>query len=203
MQSENLLIIFAKNIVLGKVKTRLAKTVGDTAAFNVYRELIDITEKQSLSMVNCDVHVYFSDVKINALWPNTEKFVQHGNDLGERMMNAFKNSFNNGYKRVIGVGSDLPDLTAEIMMQGLDVLKSNDTVFGPSEDGGYYLIGMTHLIPQIFENKAWSTELLLDDTVKELKELDYSTVLLETLNDVDTIEDLRNSSLAEKFTHLL
>ena len=136
-------------------------------------------------------------------WPNNEKFVQRGNDLGERMMNAFDDSFNKGYKRVIGVGSDLPDLSAEIMTQGIEQLKENDTVFGPSEDGGYYLIGMTKLIPQIFENKAWSTESLLDDTQIELKELGYSIELLQTLNDVDTIEDLRNSSIAERFSELM
>ena len=200
---EDLLLIFAKNIILGKVKTRLAKTVGDTAAFNVYRELIAITEEQTQRMKNCDVHVYFSDVVINALWVNHPKFVQHGDDLGQRRQNAFKDSFNKGYKRVIGIGSDLPDLNVEIMTKGLDQLKSHDTVFGPSEDGGYYLIGMTQLIPQIFENKEWSTESLLDITTSELKDLDYTTALLETLNDVDTIEDLKNSSLAGKFSHII
>lgn len=202
MQSKNLLIVFAKNIVLGKVKTRLAKSVGDTAAFNVYKELISITEKESLKMENCDVHVYFSDVILNGLWPNTPKFVQSGDNLGERMMNAFKASFDKGYNHVIGIGSDLPDLNTEIMQAGLSKLTSNDTVFGPSEDGGYYLIGMNQLISEIFENKAWSTEYLLKQTTDELKSLNYSTGLLPILNDVDTIEDLKNSSLSKKFHHL-
>lgn len=202
MRSENLLIVFAKNIVLGKVKTRLAKSVGDTEAFNVYRQLVEITERESLKMENCDVHIYFSDVVLNALWPNNEKFIQRGNDLGEKMMNAFDDSFKLGYKRVIGVGSDLPDLSVEIMTDGLQFLQSNDTVFGPSEDGGYYLIGMTKLIPEIFTNKAWSTDTLLDETRTELSELGYSCQLLEELNDVDTLEDLKASSLAEQFSHL-
>lgn len=203
MQSENLLIVFAKNIVLGKVKTRLAKTIGDTHAFNVYRHLVDITEKESLKMEDCDVHIYFSDVVLNALWPNNEKFVQRGNDLGERMMNAFDDSFKLGYKRVIGIGSDLPDLSSEIMTQGLKELESNNTVFGPSEDGGYYLVGMTRLIPEIFIDKAWSTETLLNITKLELVELGYSCALLEELNDVDTIEDLKNSSIADQFDYLV
>lgn len=203
MQSENLLIVFAKNIVLGKVKTRLAKSVGNEEAFNVYVHLVKITECESKKMENCDVHIHFSDVILKALWPDQQKFVQTGNDLGERMMNAFDQSFKMGYNRVIGIGSDLPDLTSEVMEQGLKALESNDTVFGPSEDGGYYLIGMNQMIPNIFIDKAWSTESLLTDTKKELKELGYSCALLEELNDVDTIEDLKNSSIADRFDYLL
>lgn len=203
MQSENLLIVFAKNSVLGKVKTRLAKTIGDTEAFNVYRLLVEITETESLKMENCDVHIHFSDIVLKDSWPNSEKFVQHGNDLGERMMNAFDASFKRGYKRVIGIGSDLPDLSAEIMTQGLKALETSDTVFGPSEDGGYYLIGLTKLIHEIFINKAWSTESLMEDTKNELIQSGHSIKLLMELNDVDTIEDLRKSSIAEKFKHLL
>ena len=201
--SENLVIVFAKNIILGKVKTRLAKTVGDNAAFDVYKHLIDITERETLRMENCDVHIYFSDTVINAKWSNNDKFVQEGNDLGERMQHAFKQSFDSGYKRVIGIGSDLPDLNAEIMTEALDKLKTHDTVFGPSEDGGYYIIGMNRLIPQIFENKSWSTDVLLDQTLEELNVLNYTTVLLKPLNDVDTLEDLKNSSIAHKFKSLI
>ncbi|MBL4862553.1 MAG: TIGR04282 family arsenosugar biosynthesis glycosyltransferase [Crocinitomicaceae bacterium] len=203
MKSKNLLIVFAKNIMHGKVKTRLAKTIGDDAAFDVYAHLVEITERESNKMTNCDVHIYFSDAIINTLWPNKNKYVQRGNDLGERMMNAFQDSFDQGYEHVIGVGADLPDLTIEIMTEGLEVLNSNDSVFGPSEDGGYYLIGMNALIPCIFTNKPWSTNTLLDLTMKELKELNYSTQLLKELNDVDTIEDLKKSSIVQRFQHLL
>ena len=203
MQSENLLIVFAKNIVLGKVKTRLAKTIGDNEAFNVYVHLVKITERESLKMENCDVHIYFSDVVLKALWPGNQKYVQVGNGLGERMKNAFDSSFKLGYKRVIGIGSDLPDLNADVMNRGLKSLQSNDTVFGPSEDGGYYLIGMNQMISEIFIDKAWSTETLLNETKLELDALGYSCELLEELNDVDTIEDLKTSSIAEKFSYLL
>ncbi|MGB0915147.1 MAG: TIGR04282 family arsenosugar biosynthesis glycosyltransferase [Crocinitomicaceae bacterium] len=200
--SDNLLIVFAKNIILGKVKTRLAKTVGDNAAFEVYKRLFDITQQESLKAKNCDLHVYFSDVVIESAWPNTEKFVQSGDDLGQRMMNAFEDGFAKGYKRIIGVGSDLPDLTAEVMESGLKALKSSDTVFGPSEDGGYYLIGMRQSTPCIFENKPWSTEELLNITLAELQENGYSTETLITLNDIDNIEDLKASSIAKEFKHL-
>ena len=200
---KNLLIVFCKNIVLGKVKTRLAKTIGDSEAFNVYKHLVDITERESLLLENCDVHIYFSDVVIKGKWPDNTKFVQQGDDLGQRMMQAFEHSFELGYAHVIGVGSDLPDLSAKIMTEGLESLKSHDTVFGPSEDGGYYLIGMNRLIPEIFQGKSWSTDALLDETMQELNDLNYSTQLLKELNDVDTIEDLAASSIAEEFSYLL
>lgn len=199
MKNDALLLIFAKNIILGKVKTRIARTEGDNFAFSVYKRLIDITEEESLRLENADVHVYFSDVVINAKWPNQHKFVQQGNDLGERMMDAFQRGFDLGYKRIIGIGTDLPDLNAAVMSEGLEKLKSFDTVFGPSEDGGYYLIGMNRMIPQIFENKPWSTESLLEVTLDELDELKISSVKLGTLNDIDTIEDLQASWLGREF----
>lgn len=199
MKNDALLLIFAKNIVLGKVKTRLAKTQGDNFAFSVYKRLIDITELESLKLKNADVHVYFSDVIINAKWPNQDKFVQRGNDLGERMKDAFQRGFDLGYQRIIGIGTDLPDLNAAVMAEGLEKLISYDTVFGPSEDGGYYLIGMNRMILQIFENKPWSTDTLLDLTLSELDELGISSSKLRMLNDIDTIEDLKESWLGKEF----
>ncbi|PWL28736.1 MAG: hypothetical protein DCO96_07900 [Fluviicola sp. XM-24bin1] len=196
---KQLLIVFAKNIVLGKVKTRLAKTQGDTFAFNVYRRLVEITERESLKVQNTDVHVYFSDVIVKSKWPNQEKFVQQGGDLGDRMKHAFEQGFSKGYTRIIGVGADLPDLSAEVMEEGLGALNNFDTVFGPSEDGGYYLIGMRKMIPQIFENKPWSTDALLEITQAELQELKYTSETLKELNDVDTIEDLKASWLGAEF----
>ncbi|XOV67047.1 MAG: TIGR04282 family arsenosugar biosynthesis glycosyltransferase [Fluviicola sp.] len=196
---KQLLIVFAKNIVLGKVKTRLARTQGDAFAFNVYRKLVDITEKESLRVEGSDVHVYFSDKIVEDKWPDQEKYVQQGESLGDRMKHAFEQGFAQGYEKIIGVGADLPDLSAEVMEEGLAALDYSDTVFGPSEDGGYYLIGMRKMIPEIFENKPWSTDALLDITQSELKSLGYSSATLKELNDVDTIEDLKASWLGAEF----
>ena len=199
---KKLVIVFAKNIILGKVKTRLAKTVGDNAAFDVYKHLVSLTERETLKMSDCDLHIYFSDLVLKGIWPNNKKFVQSGTDLGERMKNAFQDGFNKGYSKIIGVGTDLPDLKAEIMKEGLDALSSTDTVFGPSEDGGYYLIGMDRMYPQVFTNKPWSTDSLLELTIQELETQQISSTLLQELNDVDTIEDLESSSIAEEFSYL-
>lgn len=199
----NLLIIFVKNILLGKVKTRLAKTIGDTGAFEVYKELVAITEKETSTLQNCDIRIFYSDAIIETKWPGRDKFLQVGNDLGERMQHAFDLAFKDGYRKVIGIGSDLPDLKAPIIEAGFDSLVTHDTVFGPAEDGGYYLLGMTNLYNCIFENKPWSTEKLLDETLAELDQKGLTYQLLTRLNDIDTIEDLKKSSVSAKFEHLL
>jgi len=203
MKAENLLIVFVKNAIRGKVKTRLAQSIGDEQALNVYCHLVLITERESKKLSDCDVHVYFTEKEQSKFWPHHKKFIQSGDDLGERMLRAFENGFNSGYKKIIGIGSDLPDLNAGIISEGLKALDLNDTVFGPAEDGGYYLVGMTRLIPEIFTNKPWSDPSLLVTTMEDLKRIACSFELLLPLNDVDTIQDLRNSTIAPKFRYLL
>ena len=194
--SKNLLIVFVKNIILGKVKTRLAKTIGDEGAFKIYRELVGITEKETLK-VNADRHIYFSDVIITSKWQGDQKFVQEGVDLGIRMHNAFLEGFAQGYENIIVIGSDLPDISNEVIQAGFDQLESNNVVFGPADDGGYYLLGMSNMTNSIFENKPWSQSTLLDVTLQELSEQQKSVALLPTLNDIDTFEDL----IASDFYH--
>ncbi|OFZ41347.1 MAG: hypothetical protein A3D92_16890 [Bacteroidetes bacterium RIFCSPHIGHO2_02_FULL_44_7] len=199
---KNLVLVFAKNILLGKVKTRLAATIGDQNAFEVYKHLVEITERETKRLEDTAVHIWFSDVVIGEKWPNAPKFVQHGADLGERMSAAFQHGFAAGYERIIGIGSDLPDLTAEIMQEGLDALDAFDTVFGPAEDGGYYLLGMKKIQPLIFEDQAWSTSALLQDTLSVLSTAKISSKLLQPLNDIDNLEDLKASSIAHRFEAL-
>jgi rSAM/selenodomain-associated transferase 1 len=199
---KNLLIIFVKNAVKGNVKTRLANRIGDSEALSVYKELLRITEIQTLQLDNCDIHVYFSNEIDNSIWPNCKKFIQEGGNLGERMKIAFKNSFKNGYQSVIGIGSDLPDLNSDIIARGFLALQSQETVFGPSEDGGYYLLGMNTLVSCIFENKAWSTAFLLNDTIRELEAKNISSKQLRQLNDIDTFEDFERSSIFHLFPNI-
>ncbi len=197
---KNALIVFAKNIVLGKVKTRLAKTIGDSGAFNVYVKLIEITERESQAVNSADVIVYFSDVVINGKWPNHQKFVQTGDDLGERMENAFLEAFTKGYEKVICIGSDLPEITSTLIEEAFAKLDTDDFVFGPAADGGYYLVGMNRPSQTyIFANKPWSTDQLLDLTLKEIKTQNQTYALKKVLNDIDTIDDLKNSILSKQF----
>lgn len=188
--TKNLLIIFVKNPELGKVKTRLAKSIGDHAALNIYKKLISTTEKAT-SKLKADRHIYFSGVISNEYWKLDSKTTQQGVDLGERMLNAFKNGFSKSYDRVILIGSDLPEISEEIINNTFSKLEENEVVFGPSEDGGYYLVGMSNLHECVFENKPWSTMTLLKETLAELKQKNVDVSLMETLNDIDTFDDLK------------
>jgi rSAM/selenodomain-associated transferase 1 len=206
--TDALVIVFVKNIKLGTVKTRLAKTIGDYGAFEVYTELVKITEKAT-SELKVDKRIYFSNAIVDSQWQDNFKAVQNGVDLGERMLNAFKDGFKDGYKRIVLIGSDLPDISSKHIESGLQKLNVNKVVFGPAEDGGYYLIGLSELETCVFENKPWSQSDLLEVTLNELNQIGIKTGILDTLNDIDTYEDLiasdfykSNKKLQEKIQQL-
>ncbi len=187
--TDALVIVFVKNIKLGTVKTRLAKTIGDFGAFEVYSELVKITEKAT-EQLDIDKRIYFSNTAVDTMWKNDFKTVQNGADLGERMLNAFKDGFDAGYKKIVLIGSDLPEINSTHIKKGIEALNSSEVVFGPAEDGGYYLVGLSKMNTAIFTNKPWSQPNLLKETLQELQELNVSVSTLDTLNDIDNYEDL-------------
>jgi len=194
------LIIFVKNPEIGRVKTRLAKIIGDEQALSIYQKLLLYT-KEITKGLNADKAVYYSEhIDNNDLWDNMlfSKHLQRGDDLGERMQNAFAEAFAQGKERVIIIGSDCLELETYMIKEAFAVLESNDVVLGPAKDGGYYLIGMTAFLPTLFEDKNWSTDDLLMDTISDLKKMNAKYYLLKTLNDIDTIEDLK---ALDKFPH--
>ena len=206
--NKSLVIVFVKNIKLGTVKTRLAKTIGDFGAFEVYTELVKITEKATQKL-DIDKRIYFSNAIVDDQWKGEFKAVQHGADLGERMLNAFKDGFDAGYNNIVLIGSDLPDIHSTHIKNGLEALNTSEVVFGPAEDGGYYLVGMSKLNPEIFTNKPWSQPNLFQLTLQELQSNQISVGILDTLNDIDTYEDLiasdfykSNIKLQEKIQQL-
>ncbi|WP_400076514.1 TIGR04282 family arsenosugar biosynthesis glycosyltransferase [Winogradskyella sp. R77965] len=206
--TDALVIVFVKNIKLGTVKTRLAKTIGDFGAFEVYSELVKITE-QATEALNVDKRIYFSNAVVDTKWQNDFKTVQNGADLGERMLNAFKDGFEAGYKKIVLIGSDLPNINATHITNGIEALDKNEVVFGPAEDGGYYLVGLSKMNSEIFTNKPWSQSNLLEETLQELHKNNITVSILDTLNDIDTYEDLiasefykSNLKLQEKIQQL-
>ena len=196
---ENLLLIFTRNPELGKVKTRLAKTVGAQTALSIYTFLLYKT-KEIATKVASDKAVYYSvRIRENDLWDATifQKHQQIGADLGSRMLHAFKNGFIAGYKKILIIGSDLYDLTPEIIEKAFTDLADNDLVIGPAEDGGYYLLGMKSMHPKIFKNKDWGTETVREKTLEDLK--DKKVLLLPELNDVDIFEDIEHHPAFQHF----
>lgn len=197
--SKNLVLIFTRNPELGKVKTRLAKGVGDKNALEIYKTLLEHT-KDVVSQVNCTRRVGYSvKVRDNDIWETSvfEKFKQEGEDLGVRMYNAFNQAFLDGYKNVLIIGSDLYDLQPTHINQGFTALKNNDVVIGPAKDGGYYLLGMNTLIKDVFYNKDWGNDSVYNDTIKDLNKKKVYT--LETLNDIDFASDLKPYSIFKKY----
>jgi rSAM/selenodomain-associated transferase 1 len=188
---KNLIITFTRNPELGKVKSRLAKSIGEAAALEIYKLLLEHT-KNVLLALDCDKAVYYSvKVRENDIW-NPEIFSKHqqiGADLGERMHNAFENGFKKGYEKIIIVGSDLYDLKPEIINTAFNELNQHDNVIGPAEDGGYYLLGMKTLHPSVFNIENWGTETVYKQTLSRLE--NNSISVLQTLNDIDYVEDLK------------
>ncbi|MDB4036815.1 TIGR04282 family arsenosugar biosynthesis glycosyltransferase [Polaribacter sp.] len=197
--SKNLLLVFTRNPALGKVKTRLAKTVGDKTALEIYTFLLERT-RDIATKVSADKAIYYSvKVRENDIWDATifQKHLQVGEDLGIRMLHAFKNGFETGYEKVLIIGSDLYDLTAETIENAFIALENNEVVIGPAEDGGYYLLGMNSLEEKVFKNKDWGTETVRKDTLEDLK--DKKVFLLGELNDVDVFEDIEHHPAFQTF----
>ncbi len=190
--NSTLVMIFTRNPELGKVKTRLAKTIGDENALIIYKYLLNHVEK-TVRQIDCDKATFYS-VKISNkdVWNNNvyEKKLQKGEGLGDKMFNAFKHGFSNNYKKVVIIGSDLYNITPNHIKTAVKKLDTHDVVIGPSPDGGYYLLGLKELNIDVFENKEWSTNTVLNDTIKSLNS--KSIHLLDPINDIDTFEDIKD-----------
>lgn len=190
--SINHLIIFAKNPELGKVKTRLARTIGDEKALRIYRLLLEQTFQITLPVL-AEKKLYYSEFIQNVDQFNElvfEKHIQEGEELGDKMYNAMKHSFGEWADKVVLIGSDCFELNSGIIEEAFKALQESDYVLGPAKDGGYYLIGMKELNLDVFQNKEWSTENVFLDTLLDIKNEGKSHYLLPTLSDVDTEEDL-------------
>ncbi len=183
------LVIFIKNPIEGKVKTRIAADAGDAAALEIYKNLLDHTRIVADQAEATRLLFYSERVVRLDKWSEKKysKSVQSGNDLGERMLNAFKQTTE--YDKKIIIGSDCPGLTSEIIEEAYDALDFHDVVIGPAQDGGYYLLGMTNLVPELFQSIPWSTDQVLNETVRVLQNKRLLYKLLPTLRDVDTWED--------------
>ncbi|NIJ54518.1 TIGR04282 family arsenosugar biosynthesis glycosyltransferase [Dyadobacter arcticus] len=187
-------IVFLKNLSLGKVKTRLAATIGDQKALDIYGQLVAHTLKQ-VSQTEQDALLYFSD-HLDSDLPQIEKQfslrLQKGDDLGERMSNAFEDVFDSPAQKVMIIGTDCPGLDSSIIEQGFDALDAHQVVIGPATDGGYYLLGMKNFYGCLFEDIPWSTSKVLELTLNKCANQKLTYTLLKELSDIDNETDLRS-----------
>ena len=193
----NLLLIFYKNPELGKVKTRLAATIGNEKALAVYLKLAEHTKNITEGLEADKVVFYSHAVEIKDQWPDEvyQKHAQSGADLGERMLNAFQYGFNNGYTNICIIGTDCLELNRTIIETAFHALEQHDVVLGPAKDGGYYLLGMKKMHADFFINKNWSTQTVMHDTLLNVLQQQASVYLLPLLSDVDVEEDLKGKLL--------
>ena len=187
------LLIFVKNPVYGKVKTRLAATAGNEKALLVYQNLIKYT-----AAITCNLPVkktvYYSDfIGTEDYWDEDiyTKKIQQGNNLGETMQNAFKESFDQGFNEVVIIGSDCVEISEEHLLNAYTHFENYDVVIGPAVDGGYYLIGLKEIHINIFSNILWSTETVLAQTLRLCAIEKLSVYLLPELSDIDEEKDIK------------
>jgi hypothetical protein len=196
------LIIFIKNPVLGKVKTRLAATVGDEAALEVYEKLLKHT-RSTTQPLPIDKHLFYSDsIDTEDKWAEDvyEKHVQTQEaDLGKKMYDAFMLLHEKEYEKVVIIGSDCLELDGNVLHEAYVNLIENDAVIGPATDGGYYAIGFNfekienneEVLNKVFLGKDWSHENVAQEAIEAFEKLGLKTHILPELNDIDLEEDAK------------
>jgi uncharacterized protein len=196
MKAQAALIIFAKAPVAGQVKTRLIPAIGQARATSLYKELLSKTldivgevsfiEKQL--WISGDMnHSYITHLKSKH---DLQLFQQKGNDLGERMSNAFASVLTT-HSYAILIGSDCPSLLSSDLESGMKYLKNKmDVVLGPAEDGGYYLIGLKENKSELFADINWGEETVFSETRDRIKKMNLNLGLLDKRADIDRVSDL-------------
>ncbi len=191
------IVMFSKAPEPGEVKTRLTSYMSDIDAASFHEAFVLDTLDSLVGIENSDIYIACHPDKEHSFFKELEEsfdikaFSQTGGDLGERMENALRYLRDNGHKEIVIIGSDSPTLPAEILDEAFERLKECELVIGPSLDGGYYLIGISGKIPDLFCGIDWGTDKVFEETLQKAKEnkLDFS--VLPFWYDIDTIKELR------------
>jgi uncharacterized protein len=191
------LIVFAREPLPGTVKTRLAASLGDRAAAELYESMLRDVLKGVRQLDGIDA-VVFWDCEEGSLPLLAERYGcssrrQGPGDLGERMKGAFEEMFAAGCELCCIIGSDAPDLPTSYILEAYRLLaaEQSDVVLGPCRDGGYYLLGMRRVWPQLFTNILWGSAAVLDQSLAAARDSGLPVSLLPLWQDIDTLEDLQ------------
>ena len=196
--SDSCLLFFVKNPERGEVKTRLAATLGQKVARDIYRcfilDMLSALERTGFRITICYYPGDALDDLKRVIGEGYAFKSQHGADLGERMARSTSDAFAQGFDRAIVIGSDIPDLPGAFIKESFDALETYDSVIGPAFDGGYYLIGFKQesFLPEAFDGIEWGTDMVLTQTLGILGDHQRTAYLLPPLRDMDTVEDLRD-----------
>ncbi len=191
------LIVFTRYPEPGKTKTRLIPVLGAEGAATLQRkmtenQLAEVKELQAFYSLSVEVHFAGGNEQLMQSWLGSNLIYrrQSEGDIGCRMASAFQASFAAGMNGVVIIGIDCPDLNAQLIAQAFQALCQHDLVLGPAQDGGYYLIGLRRLIPELFTGITWSTAEVLQQTLSIAQKLELAVALLPLLSDIDRPEDL-------------
>jgi len=195
MQLKKALAIFIRTPILNTVKTRLKSHLSPQQILNLYQAFLKDIENRfggnkyfdrwySVAPENFDAQ------KLSSFLHPDRWFLQHGDSLGDRMNDAFKALFDQGYAQVVLIGSDVPQITVNIIRSAFIKLDGADVVLGPTYDGGYYLIGLKQPCPDLFHDITWSTARVWSETVDRIQRQNLNRIETEPLNDVDEYDDL-------------
>jgi len=192
--NNNAVILFARDPILGQVKTRLNSFLDDETILKLYKCFLEDSLAKIQQVGNADCFVGISHENNSGFFNKLESFgmtlfSQQGKDLGDKMRRAFIDRFMQGYNKVVIIGSDSPSLPVSYIDKALD--SERDLVLGPSIDGGYYLIAMRGKVFEVFSGVDWGTDKVLYETLQRVKEGSFSFDLLPVWYDVDLPEDLK------------
>lgn len=195
---ETIVIVFCRAPIPGKVKTRLAQSIGDFAASEIYKATAEYVV-WNVRSAGLPVAIFVAE-NLHAdrmqSWLGGEQHSQFGENLGDRMEHAVREMSRHGYHRFIIVGTDVPFLDASHIRGAASALDQHDVVFGPAHDGGYYLIGMNGVKSELFREIPWSTPEVLPRSSEICALHEWKVFLLPTVRDLDTVDDL-NAVMAE------
>lgn len=196
------LIVFTRYPEPGTTKTRMIPRLGAQGAAELQRRMTEhimarANELCGLHPVPVEVRFEGGNETLMRQWLGTGYVYRHqgSGDIGRRMGRSLQDAFSQKCETVVIIGSDIPDITTDILQKAFEALNQNDLVLGPAGDGGYYLIGVKrktfrHWHPQLFSDISWGTEQVMPQTLDIAHKFSLRYILLDTLRDVDRPEDL-------------
>jgi len=197
------LIIFTRFPEPGTTKTRMIPELGADGAADLQRRMTEHIVGRVVKLIETykmpvEIRYDGGSEQLMVAWlGNGFSYSPQGQgDIGLRMGRALEHAFTQGIETAVIIGSDIPDITSDILQNAFEILKNIDLVLGPAGDGGYYLIGVhrnsfRHWHPRLFKDISWGTEKVLPQTLTIAENLGLHYSLLDTLNDVDRPEDLQ------------
>ena len=193
MNHQTAVLVFCKAPVLGQVKTRLAKDIGDQQALHVYQRMLSQNLEIVSQLADVQPMIVTTDISHTFFTPWLKKgfliTAQVNGDLGERLLAAFAQALH-PYRQVILIGVDSFDITDQHLQLAIEKMQTHDAVITPVDDGGYILIGLKHLSAQLFEEMQWSTPQVYEQTMRRFEQLGLDVFQLPRLRDVDELADL-------------